>query len=110
MQAGTEIFFSKALEEYIYYQSVAFPQEQTTGDEDSKRVGIFVGHLLTFNKMSLVTQFGYYVYYPYDNYVDQIYNRLGLQRKISDHFWASATVRSHGANAEAVEFSLGYRL
>lgn len=110
LQAGTDIFFSKALEEYIYFQSVAFPQGETVGDEDAKRVGLFVGHLLTFNKLSLVTQLGYYVYYPYDNYVEQVYNRIGLQRKISDDFWASVTVRSHAANAEAVEFSLGYRL
>ncbi|MCF4101997.1 acyloxyacyl hydrolase [Gillisia sp. M10.2A] len=110
LQAGAEVFFSKALEEFIYYQSVAFPQGKTEGDEDAKRVGVFVGHKLTFNKMSLITQLGYYAYYPYDNYVERVYNRLGLERKISEHLWASVTVRSHAANAEAVEFSLGYRL
>lgn len=110
LQAGVDIIFSKALEEFIFYKSVAFPLGNTTGEEDSKRVGIFIGHQLTFNKLSLITQTGFYAYYPYDDYVDQIYNRVGLQRKISDHFWASATVRSHGANAEMVEFSLGYRL
>ena len=110
LQAGTEVFFSKAMEEFIYYQSVAFPLRGTRGDEDAKRVGVFVGHQLTFNKMSLVTQLGLYAYYPYDDYVGQFYNRLGLSRKISDNWWASVTVRSHWANAEAVEFSLGYRL
>jgi hypothetical protein len=53
---------------------------------------------------------GYYIYYPYTEYVDQLYIRAGLRRKISEHLWVSATVRAHGANAEAVEFSLGYRL
>lgn len=110
LQAGTEIFFSEALEEFIYYQSVAFPLGKTEGDEDSKRVGVFVGHQLTFNKLSVITQLGYYAYFPYDDYVERIYNRIGLQRKISDHWMASVTVRSHAANAEAVEFSLGYRL
>ena len=110
LQAGTEVFFSKAMEEFIYYQSVAFPSGKTRGDEDAKRVGVFVGHQLTFNKMSLITQLGFYAYYPYDDYVERIYNRLGLQRKISENWWASATVRSHAANAEAVEFTLGYRL
>lgn len=110
LQAGAEIFFSEAMEEFIYYHSVAFPQGGTKGDEDSKRIGIFVGHQLTFNKLSVITQLGYYAYYPFDEYVERLYNRIGLQRKISDHWMASVTVRSHAANAEAVEFSIGYRL
>lgn len=110
LQAGAEFFLSEALEEYIYYQSVAFPVGNTTGDEDSKRAGVFIGHQLTFRKLSLITQLGYYFYYPYEDYVDQIYNRIGLQREIYKDLFGSITVRSHGANAEAVEFSLGYRL
>lgn len=110
LQAGAELFFSRSLEEFIQYKAIAFPQEGTTGDEDAKRVGVFVGHKLTFNKMSLITQLGYYAYYPYTDYVDQVYNRVGLERKLSDDWWASATVRSHGANAECVELSIGYRL
>lgn len=110
LQAGTEIFFSKALEEFIYYQSVAYPVGKTKGDEDAKRIGVFVGHQLTFNKLSVITQLGYYAYFPYDDYVERVYNRIGLQRRISNHWMASVTVRSHAANAEAVEFSLGYRL
>ena len=110
LQGGAELFFSKSLEEFIRYKAIAFPEGGTTGNEDAKRVGLFVGHKLTFNKMSLITQLGYYVYYPYTDYVDQVYNRLGLERKISENWWVSATVRSHGANAEAVELSIGYRL
>jgi hypothetical protein len=110
LQAGAEFFFSRALEEYIYYRSVAFPFGETEGDEDAKRAGVFVGHQLTFRKISFITQLGYYFYYPYEDYVDQIYNRIGLQREINKNFFGSVTVRSHGANAEAVEFSLGYRL
>ncbi|SHG01526.1 Lipid A 3-O-deacylase (PagL) [Salegentibacter echinorum] len=110
LQAGAEFFYSRALEEYIYYQSVAFPSGHTSGDEDANRVGIFVGHQLNFNKMSLITQLGFYVYYPYTEYVDQLYNRVGLRRKLTENWWTSITVRSHGANAEAVELSLGYRL
>ncbi len=53
LQAGAEFFLSRALEEYIYYHSVAFPFMSTTGEEDAKRVGVFVGHQLTFRKLSL---------------------------------------------------------
>lgn len=110
LQAGAELFLSGAMEEYIYFHSVAFPLDGSAGDEDSKRVGVFAGHQLTFRKLSLITHLGYYVYYPYEKYVDRIYNRVGLQREIWNDIFGSVTVRSHGANAEAVEFSIGYRL
>ncbi|MFD1095064.1 acyloxyacyl hydrolase [Salegentibacter chungangensis] len=110
LQAGTELFLSKAMEERIRYESIAFPLGETEGDEDAKRIGAFVGHQLTFNKLSVITQLGYYVYYPYEHYVERLYNRIGLKRIITPDLWGSITVRSHWANAEAVEFSIGYRL
>ncbi|MDX1761860.1 MAG: acyloxyacyl hydrolase [Christiangramia sp.] len=110
LQGGVELIMSRSLEEFIEYQAVAFPVENNDPDADAKRVGAFLGHQLTFDKLSLITQLGVYVYYPYTEYVKQVYNRIGLQREITKDFWASATVRSHGANAEAVEFSIGYRL
>lgn len=112
LQGGAEFFLSRAMEEYIHYQSVTFsyPLGDTRGDEDAKRAGVFLGHQLTFRKLSMITQAGYYVYYPYDNYVDRVYLRVGLQRPIYKDLFGSVTVRAHGANAEAVEFSIGYRL
>ncbi len=110
LHGGAELILSRSLEEFIEYKAIAFPQQDNDPDADAKRIGLFVGHKLTFNKMSLITQLGYYAYYPYEDYVERVYNRIGLQREITKDWWASATVRSHGANAEAVEFSIGYRL
>ncbi|MGY5849968.1 acyloxyacyl hydrolase [Salegentibacter sp. F14] len=110
LQAGAELFLSKAMAERIRYQSIAFPSGDTTGEEDSKRVGGFVGHQLVFDKLSVITHLGYYFYYPYEHYVGRLYNRIGLQRVLNEKLWASVTVRSHWANAEAVELSIGYRL
>ncbi len=110
LQAGAELFFSKSLEEFIYYQSMAFPTGETTGDEDSKRVGVFIGHQLSIDKLSLLTHLGYYLYFPYEHYVDRVYNRIGFQYEISKNLWGAVTIRSHYANAEALEFSIGYRL
>ena len=109
LQAGAEFFLSRALEEFIRYHAIAFPYDDSTGEEDAKRAGVFVGHQLTFRKLSLITQLGYYVYYPYDKYVERVYNRIGLQREITHDLFGSVTVRSHAANAEAVELSIGYR-
>jgi hypothetical protein len=103
------VFFSKFLKELIYYYSVAFPEYDVKGDEDWKRIGVFVGHELFINKMSLVTQLGYYVYYPYD-FEGRIYNRIGMKRYFGDKFFGAITLKSHGAKAEAVEFGIGVRL
>ncbi len=109
IQAGTDVFFSKFLEELIYYYSVAFPEFDVNGDEDWKRIGVFVGHELFINKMSFETQVGYYVYYPYD-FEGRIYNRIGLKRYFGEKVFAAITLKSHGAKAEGVEFGIGVRL
>ncbi|WP_040281220.1 acyloxyacyl hydrolase [Psychroserpens damuponensis] len=109
IQLGTDVFFSKFLEELIHFYAVAFPELNVKGDEDWKRVGVFVGHELFINKMSFVTQLGYYVYYPYD-FEGQVYNRIGLKRYFGDKIFGAITLKSHGAKAEAVEFGIGVRL
>ena len=91
IQFGTDVFFSKFLKELIYYYSVAFPELDISGDEDWKRLGVFVGHELFINKTSLITQLGYYVYSPYD-FEGRVYNRIGLQRYFGDKFFGGITV------------------
>ena len=108
-QLGTDVFFSNFLKELIYYQSVAFPNKGLSGDEDHKRIGVFAGHELFINKTSLITQLGYYVYYPFD-FEGRTYFRIGLKRYISKKWFGSLTLKSHGAKAEGVEFGLGIRL
>lgn len=109
LQFGADAFFASFLKELIYYKSVAFPEENVSGDEDWKRLGLFVGHELMINKLSFLTQVGYYVYYPYD-FEGRVYNRIGLKRYIGDTFYGAVTVKSHGAKAEGVEFGVGVRL
>jgi hypothetical protein len=109
IQFGADVFFSNFLKELIYYQSVSFPEENVSGNEDYKRVGLFVGHELFINKMSLETQLGYYVYYPFD-FEGRTYIRVGLKRYFGKKFFGSVSLKSHGAKAEAVEFGIGVRL
>jgi hypothetical protein len=103
------MFFSNFLKELIAFQSTSFPELQVEPGTDYKRVGIFAGHELYIGKMSIVTQLGYYLYYPFD-FEGRMYNRIGLKRYLGDHWFAAVTLKSHGAKAEAVEFGLGVRL
>lgn len=105
---GSELFFSEMLEELIYYKSVAYPEEQVSGDEDSKRIGIFGGYQLHLNQFAVFVNLGYYVYYPYD-FEGRVYNRLGLQYRIFEDWFLGVSVHAHTAKAESGEFSVGYR-
>lgn len=109
LQLGADIFFSNFLKEYIKYRHAAFPEDGEDGKADYKRVGLFAGHELFINKMSLLTQLGYYVYYPYD-FEGRMYFRVGLKRYFGDKWFGALTLKSHGAKAEAVELGIGIRL
>lgn len=109
IQFGADVFFSKFLKELIYYQSVSYPELNVSGDEDYKRVGLFLGHELFVNKLSVITQLGYYVYYPYD-FEGRTYLRIGLKRYFGKKLFGAVTLKSHGAKAEAVELGIGVRL
>lgn len=108
-QLGADVFFSRMIESLLKYRAVAFPEDNLSGFEDSRRIGVFIGHELRFNKTAFVSQVGYYVYWPYE-FENRIYNRLGLKRYITENLFGSVTVKAHYAKAEAVEFSIGIRL
>lgn len=109
LQLGTDIFYSNFLKEYIRYRGVAYPEDDISGNEDFKRAGVFLGHELFVNRFSLVTQLGYYVYYPVD-FEGRFYQRIGLKRYFGDKLFAALTLKTHAAKAEAVEFGVGIRL
>jgi len=109
IQVGADVFFSNFLKELIYFRSVAYPEENVSGNEDYKRIGLFAGHELFINRSSIVTQLGYYVYYPFD-FEGRTYVRIGLKRYFSKKWFGVLTLKSHGAKAEAVEFGIGLRL
>ena len=108
LTAGVDVFFSKFLEKEIEYVAASFPTFGVSGDEDYKRVGLFIGHDLHINNFSVVTQFGYYVYYPYD-FEGRFYQRLGLKYFVTDKVFGVISLKTHVAKAEAVEFGIGYR-
>lgn len=109
IQLGAEVFFSKALERYIDFRSTGGFNDGITGDEDSRRVGVFLGHELRIHRTSVVLNLGYYVYYPFD-FEGQFYNRLALRYYITKNIFGSIGVKAHSAKAEAAEFSIGYRI
>lgn len=109
LQVGGDVFFSNFLKELIRFQGTSFPEMNVDPEADYRRVGIFLGHELFINKLSILTQLGYYVYYPFD-FEGRIYNRIGLKRYINKKWYAALTLKSHAAKAEALELGIGIRL
>lgn len=112
IQLGTDVFFSRYLRDYIKFVSVAFPKEHpdyADPDTDYKRIGLFVGHELFINKLSVETQFGYYIYKPFDYEID-VYQRVGLKYYVYKNWFTGVGLKTHGGRAEAIEATLGIRL
>ena len=109
LQLGADFFYLPFLKEEIEYLSIAFPNMGVEGDEDFKRVGVFAGHELHINKLAIVSQVGYYVYYPYD-FEGRTYFRVGLKYYFSEKLFSAITLKSHGAKVEGVEFGVGIRI
>ncbi len=111
-QLGTDVFFSRYLKDYIEFVSVAFPQNHESyadANTDYKRVGLFIGQELFINKLSIETQFGYYVYKPFDYEID-IYQRVGIKYYLYKNIFTGVGLKTHGGRAEAIEATLGIRL
>jgi len=109
LQLGTELFLTESFKDYIRYYAVAYPDKHINPDTDYKRVGIFVGHELLINKISLEAQLGYYVYQPFKKDI-AIYDRVGMKYHITDKIFSSFTIKTHMFLAEALEFGIGVRL
>ncbi len=106
---GAEMFFSYFLKEEINYVSSSFPGRNVDGDTDFKRIGLFAGHDLILAKFRMMVQAGYYVYYPYE-FEDRIYFRFGIKYFVSENWFLSSALKAHGAQAEAIEWGIGYRI
>lgn len=106
---GAEVYFSNFLKELIRFQSNSFPELNVSPDADFKRVGIMVGHELFINRLSVLVQLGYYVYYPFE-FEGRVYNRVGIKRYFGSNWFGAISLKSHGAKAEAIEFGVGIRL
>jgi Lipid A 3-O-deacylase (PagL) len=107
-QLGAEIFFSKFLEKELEYRSIAFFDEELA-DTDYKRAAVFCGYELRISRFAVPIQLGYYFYWP-SKYESPVYERIGVKYYFTESLYGTATVKAHGANAEAIEFGVGIRL
>ena len=108
LQFGADLYISPILKDY-YELNLTIPHTHLKETSDFSRVGMFIGHELFINKLSIETQIGYYIKYPF-NYAGRVYETLGLKRYLNEKWFASIRLKAHAADAETVEFGIGIRL
>ncbi|KAF2519917.1 acyloxyacyl hydrolase [Flavobacterium salilacus subsp. salilacus] len=108
-QLGVDFFWPKYLEGYIEFKSVAFPEENVDPDTDYRKVGVFAGHELFINNLSLEAQAGVYVYEPFKS-TGSLYQRVGMKYYFGKKIFGGISLKTHAARAEVLEFSMGIRL
>ena len=106
LQFGADYYVSYMLKDYIELRHIL---DENYEKGDFKRAGLFLGHELFINKLSIIVQAGYYIYYPVD-VEGRIYERLGLKYYFNDKWFASVSLKAHAAKAETVAFGIGIRL
>ena len=72
-------------------------------------IGIFIGHELIINKISIEAQLGYYAYQPFKKDI-AIYDRVGMKYRLSDKLFVGFSLKTHLFLAEALEIGIGYRI
>lgn len=103
---GVDGFVNQSLKESLKYDPEVRDLENKP---DYKRIGVAVGHELYVSKLSILTQFGVYVYRPYKKFYP-IYQRYAMKYYFNDRLFATFALKTHYAIAETAEWGIGVKL
>lgn len=104
---GVDYFNSKFLKHFIKNENQIKGTDHNENKND--RAGIFIGHELTQNRFSFITQLGYTLYAPYV-YESRIYERIGFKYNLGKHFFTEISLKVNLFRAEALELGIGYKI
>ncbi len=105
LQIGLDFFNSQSIKEYAYYRNLIDIENSDSKAKDHRQLGVFVGHEWFFNKLSLETQLGYYLYKPFDESAP-IYQKISFKYFLNKNKSAlSVNLKIHYFNADFI--SLG---
>lgn len=95
--------------DYFYDPSIQRTVERELNTIQNSRIGLLFGHELTFNKLSLLTQGGIYLYDPYKLY-QPWYQRYGLKYYLSQKSFIGVFLKAHYGSADFVEWTVGIKI
>jgi hypothetical protein len=99
LSIGTDFFYDRSSQIYV-----------RSPEENPKyfRWGVTAGHEYLINRISLLTQFGIYLYDPLKR-EKNVYQRVALRYKIYKNTFAFMGLKTHFAQAEYVEWGAGVK-
>lgn len=101
LQLGADYFISEYQKNDLRLKGFDLP--------NADRIGLFVGHELFLNKFSIPIQLGVYVKSP-NGYEEWFYQRVSGKYQIHKNFFMEIALKTHLGVAEAIEYSLGFRI
>lgn len=105
INSGFDLFINQAKKQDIQND----PDLDSQKTPDYKRMGWTIGHELFLGRMTILTQWGTYIYNPYPS-DGSFYQRLGLKYYIlNELLFVGVNLKTHFATAEMAEWSLGVR-
>ncbi len=102
LHLGVDAFLDYQLKDYI---------RQQAGDAYAgyQRIGLVVGHELFYDRVSLLTQVGRYLFRPSHDSRPPVYQQYGLRYACTRHLIAAMTLNAHLGQAEFVEWGIGFK-
>lgn len=104
--AGVDLFFDRS----FYYLYTPDSNQYTSAKlSDNLQGALTIGHELKAGRVSMISQLGVYVYYPY-RVKSPVYQRLGLKLDVYKGFYVGSYLKTHFIQADFVEWIAGYSL
>lgn len=108
-QLGIDLFASMMIKHEIEMMAISFPEKGISANTDYKKVGVFAGYELFVNRLSFEGQLGMYIHDEYKAHT-LLYQHLGLKYYVHKNLFLGMGLKTHFSKAEAMDFSVGFRL
>jgi hypothetical protein len=82
-------------------------RQSDTPDISHRRAALTVGHEFLIGKFTFSQQLGLYLYCPYPAR-DPVYQRIGLEYKLTNHLFMGTNLKTHRQVADFLDLRLGY--
>lgn len=107
LQLGVDFFDSQSVKDYAEFYYQIYNEDPENGERaDHKQIGVFFGHELLFNKLSVETQVGYYFYKPFEESAP-VYQKVSFKHYLGNKKSAiGISMKIHYFEAEFI--CLGY--